>query len=226
MIRIAFFLLTLLFTAAIVVVGVTIVARLIKNFQPGKSKVEEDINKMKTSIQIFINELIPWNKEELDLLSFNQINKKIGKGMVKTGQGVITSIYHEPMIAWSYKRYVGGGNNAVLYACTSHHEFVFRIRNNETNIIIDNEEVGQLRDNGLLYNTKTNLLMARINRDSDHLALPVLVGEKEVATLKRTGYIQETNSRAFELLVEMDDQEEAVLLSLAILEMTSRTLNE
>ena len=224
MIRAIIFFLTLILIAVIVVIGVYVIGQLIKNFQPGKSKVAEDIQKMKASLQLFINELVPWNKEELDLLSFNQINKKVSKGIIKTGQGVITSIYQEPMIVWAFKRYVGGGNNAVLYASTSHHEFVFRIRNRGTTCLIDNEEIGELRNNGVLYGAKSNRLMARINKDSDNLTLPVLVGEKEIATLKSMTYAQETNNRAFELLTDMDDQEESILLSLTILELASREL--
>jgi hypothetical protein len=224
MIRIAIFLLTLLLVATVVVAGVFFIGQFIRNFQPGNSKVNEDIRKMKASLQLFINELVPWQKDELDLLSFNQVNKKITKGMVKTGQGVITSIYHEPMIAWSYKHYVGSGDNAVLYACTSHHEFVFRLRNNGTTITIDNSEIGQVRENGALYSAKSNRMMARINRESNELYLPILVGDRELATLKSPGYVQQTNSRAFELLASMNDEEEAVLLSLTILEMITREL--
>lgn len=220
--RIIFFLLSLFFIAVIIVVGVYFVAQFIKNFQPGKTRVNEDVKKMKTALQLFINDLVPWNKEELNLLSFNQINKTINKGMVKTGQGIITSIYHEPMIAWSYKRYVGGGDNAVLYAKTSHHEFIYRIRNNGTAIIIDNEEIGEIRENGVLYSLKTDRLMARINREGSKLTRSILVGDKEIATLKSRRYVEETNSRAFELIAGMSDQEEAILLSLTILEMVSK----
>ncbi len=224
MIRILFFILTLLFTAILVVVGVYMISRFLKNFQPGKSRVAEDLRKMKAEIQLFINDLVPWDKEELDLLSFNQINKKLGKGLVKTGQGVVTSIYHEPMIAWTYKRYAGGGNNAVLYAATSHHEFVFRIRNNGTTVMIDNEEIGQLRENGLLYSAQTNRLLARINREHSHLTLPIIIGDKEIATLKSPDYRKETNSRAFELINEMNDDEEAILLAYTILETVTEEL--
>jgi len=222
--RILFFLLTLILMATVVVIGVYFISLILKNFQPGKSKVEEDVRKMKATMQLLINDLVPWKKEELDLLSFNQVNKKISKGVFKAGQGIITSIYHEPMIAWSYKKYVGGGDNAVLYACTSHHEFIFRIRNNGTTIVIDNEEIGQIRDNGVLYSAKTDRLMARINRDHDHLTLPVLVGDKEIGTIKSTNYAQQTNNRAFELLTEMNEEEEAILLSFTILEMVSKSI--
>jgi len=224
--RIIFFLLILILTGIVIVSAVFFLAQLIKNFQPGKSRIEEDVRKMKSVMQLLINELVPWKKEELDLLSFNQTNKKISNGIVKTGQGIITSIYHEPMIAWSYKRYLGSGDNAILYACTSHHEFVFRIQNNGTTVYIDQKEIGQLRDNGVLYSAKTDRLMARVNRSNANLTLPILVGDREVGTIKSNTYAQQTNNRAFELLSEMNDEEEAILLSFTILEMVAKDFKD
>lgn len=216
--RIIYFLVVLILVAIVVVAGVAFLGQLLKNFQPGKSRVAQDLRAMKASVQLFINDLIPWDKDELDILSFNQINQKVGKGLVKTAQGVITSIYHEPMIAWTYKRYFGGGDNAILFAATSKHEFIFRIRNKGTTIIIDDQEIGELRENGVLYSAKTERLMARINRKGEHLVLPVLFGDREIATIKRPDYVQQTNNRAFELLTEMSEEEEAVLMSFMILE--------
>ncbi len=223
--RILFFIIVLILLAVVLVTGIALLGRLIKNFQPGKSRVAEDVRKMKAALQLFINDLIPWNKDELDLLSFNQVNQKIKKGLIKTGQGVITSIYHEPMIAWSYKKYYGGGDNAVLYAATSHHEFIFRIRNRGTAIIIDGQEIGELRPNGVLYSNKTQRMMARINKTEAHLTLPVLFGDREIATIKSPDYVQQTNNRAFELLTEMNEEEEAVLLSFTILELVNEVLD-
>jgi hypothetical protein len=196
------------------------------NIQPGRSKIKADLQKMKEEIQPFIDELVPWTKEEMELLSLNQINKKVKKGIITTAKGVITSIYHEPLIAWSYKRYVSPDNNAVIYARSSHHEFVFRIRKDKTEFKIDNQIIGSLRENGVLYSAKTKKLLARINRHPDELLLPVLVGEKEVASLINPKLTTRTNPRAFEFLSEMDKEEEAVLLSLAIYEFVKNEIPE
>ena len=198
--------------------------QLLTNYQPGKSKLKADLQKMKKEIQPFIDDLVPWTKEEMGLLSINQINKKVNNGIVATAKGIITSIYHEPLIAWSYKRYISPENNAIIYARSSHHEFVFRIRKDKTELKIDNQEIGTLRENGVLYSSKTERLLARINRNPDELFLPVLVGEKEVASLINPEKTTRTNPRAFEFLAEMDKEEEAVLLSLAIFEFVKNEI--
>lgn len=222
----------LLFLIFIVLIGVAsyvaiyALYQFLINFQPGKSKIKADLLKMKAEIQPFIDDLVPWTKEELELLSVNQINKKINKSITTTAKGIITSIYHEPLIAWSYKRYVSPDNNAILYARSAHHEFVFRIRKDTTEFQIDNQVIGTLKENGVLYSAKTNRLMARINRHPDELLLPVLIGNKEVASLTNPVKTTKTNPRAFEFLSEMNKEEEAVLLSLAILEMVKSEVPE
>lgn len=64
------------------------------NFQPGKAKIRSDLKKMKGEITPWIDELVPWDREELELLSSNQVNQKVKKGVIKTAKGVFTSIYH------------------------------------------------------------------------------------------------------------------------------------
>lgn len=219
MLRLIFYFFIISLLALVVVIGVKVAAQWFGNFQPGKSKVAKDVLAIKNKLRLFIDDLIPWKNDELNLLSFNQVNKKISKGVVKSGQGVITSIYHEPMIAWGFKRYVGGGDNAIIYATTSEHEFIFRIKNSGTSIRIDKNTTGELRDNGILYGQDSNRPIARINKGADPNVLPILVNDREVATLKHPDYVGETNQRAFELLGEMNDEEEAILLSLTILEM-------
>ena len=63
--------------------------------------------------------------------------------------------------------------------------------------------------------------MARINRGTT-THLPVLVGNREVAHLINPALVDTSNPRAFELVSPMNNEEEAVFLSLAIFEMTKR----
>jgi len=206
--------------------GVYALYQALINFQPGKTKLKSDLRKMKAEIQPYVDQLIPWTKEELELLSANQINKKITKAIITTARGVITSIYHEPLIAWTYKKYLSPDENAIIYARSAHREFMFRTKKDQTEFHIDNALVGTLRNNGVLYSEKTKRLMARINRDPDELLLPVLVGDKEVASITNLQKTTKTNRRALEFLSEMNSDEETVLLSLTILEIVKNKLPE
>ena len=188
------------------------------HFQPGKGKIRNDLRKMKNEITPWIDELVPWNREELELLSSSQVNQKIKKGIVKTAKGVFTSIYHEPLIAYSHKKYLSSSNNAVTYARTSNHEFVYRTKKNKTELFIDNQKVGVINEKGLLHGGRKNRLLARVNQDEDTLDLPIIIGDKEVGTLMKS-QLNNINPRAFQYVAKMKKNEEAVFLALAVFEL-------
>ena len=193
------------------------------HWQPGKGKIRSDLRKMKNEITPWIKELVPWNKEELELLSSSRVNEKVKKGMVTTAKGVFASVYHEPLIAYSYKKYISSKDNSVLYARTSNHEFVYRTKKGKTELFIDNQKIGVINNQGLLYGGRRNRLLARINKSKDTLELPIIIGDKEKGTLMKAS-TDAINPRAFQFVGEMKPQEEAVFLSLAILEMVKTSI--
>ncbi len=206
-------------------VGLYLLAQLMINFSPGKRKIQEDIRKMKAEIRPWFDELVPWDKDEMELFSHNQTRKVVKKGVTTTAKGIFTSIYHEPMLAYSYKKYVSSGENAVLYARTSNHEFVYRIRKKGVQVVIDNQLVGTLDKEGVLRSARTNNLLAKINKESEQLLLPVLVNNKEVASLVNPKMSDQPIPRAFELLEDnMSTEEEKVFLSMAVFEMVKQSM--
>ena len=68
------------------------------NFQPGSTKIRTDLKKMKSEIMPWIDQLVPWTREELELLSTNQKNQKIKRGIITTAKGIFTSVYHLSLI--------------------------------------------------------------------------------------------------------------------------------
>ena len=68
---------------------------------------------MRTEIAPYVEDLVPLESEELELMSLNQLNQSLKKGMTTTAKGVFTSIYQEPLVAYSYKKYIVN-NNALL----------------------------------------------------------------------------------------------------------------
>ncbi len=213
------FFLMILFVTALAVGGIYALYQVLLNFQPGQGQIRRDLRKMQADLRLYIDELVPWNSKEMDLLSLNQVNRRVKKGITTNARGVITSIYHEPMIAWAYKRYLGKDENALLYARTSHREFIYRLKKGQVEIQIDGQLVGTLRENGVLYSAQNQRLMARINRPNDELLRPILVGDREVGSVIDPAQAAQVNPRALEFVSQMSAQEEAVFLSLAIFEM-------
>jgi len=216
----------LIFLGLLTLGGFAIGYLIFNNFQPGSAKIQADLTKMKKEIADYADQLVPLHEKEMELLSLNQINQQIRKGIVTTIKGVFTSIYNEPMIAYSYKKYIATNANGILYARTAEDEYTYRIKAKQVKFFINNELVGTLKENGVLYSANNKRLMARINRHKDELWLPIIVGDKEVASVVNPDKAMKTNPRALEFVTNMKEETERVFLSLAILEMVNQDIPE
>lgn len=215
---------SLILILALVMVGITVFMKTLQNYKPGRARIQADLKKIRAELAPLVAGLVPWTKEEMEQLSFNQIKKSIKKGLVKTSKGVLTTVYHEPVIAWAYKKYVSRSENGLLYARTSNKEFIYRIKNGEVEMVVGDQLVGTLNQNGYLVNQKGNKQLAQINRNEDNLTLPLLVNDKIVGTLSNPDKKQKGNARAFQHLTILDKEEEEIVLSLSILELVKREI--
>ena len=150
--------------------GIFVFLKTMQNFNPGRKRIQHDLDQFKAELQPFVAELAPWSKEEMHQLSFNLINKTTKKQITTTTKGVFTTIYHEPVIAFAYRKYVSPKENALLYARTSDREFIYRIKNDEVELVIDNVLVGKIDSRGILTNPKGNKMLAQINLSGDPAA--------------------------------------------------------
>lgn len=207
-------------------IGIYTGLKTMQNFQPGRKKIQKDLQQIRMELQPWVAELVPWSKEEMEQLSFNQVKRTTRKRVISTAKGIFTTIYHEPVIAWTYKKYVSPKENALLYARTSKNEFIYRIKNGEIELVIDDMLVGKIDALGKLYTAKGNHQLAQINRESDELLLPVVYEEKEIGSLTNPDRTTKSNPRAFQFLAPMEKEEETVFLSLTILEMVRRDLKK
>jgi len=223
---IVFLILSFIAIFSVTSLAIYLLYQLLTNFQPGKNRVLTDFRKMRIEIKEWSDQLIPWNKEEMSLLSLRQVNQKIKRGLTKTAKGIFTSIYHEPLVVYSYRRYIATKENAILYARTSQNEFAYRIKKKGIDVNIDGQYAGVLKDNGGLYGGRRNRLLARINRDDELKLHPIVIGEKEVASVQNPAKTDKHNPRAFHFLRPMENKEEKMFMALAILEMVQESLKE
>ena len=91
---------------------------------------------------------------------------------------------------------------------------------------IDGQYAGVLKENGGLYGGRRNRLLARINRDDELKLHPIVVGDKEVASVQNPMKTDKHNPRAFQCLRPMESKEEKMFMALAILEMVQESLKE
>ncbi len=211
--------LALLAILALSSAGIYLALKTLQNYKPGRKKIQKDLEQIKAGLKPLIKDLVPWSREEMEQLSLNQVNKSRKTGVVKTVQGVFTTIYHEPVIVYSYRKYVSPTENALIYARTSKHELIYRVKNDQVEVVINNQLVGIVNAKGNLTDRKGKKLLAQITRSGQELLLPVRVGQKEVGNVVNPKHAKKVNPRAFEFMGPMKEEEEVLFLSLSVLEL-------
>ena len=218
--------LVLVFAVALLIGAIYVIGKLLGNFSPSQRKVNADLKAMQEKLEPVISKLVPWEREEMELFSLNQTDQVVEKGLVDSARGVFTSIYHEPMLAYAYKDYVtlGKKKDALLYAKTALHEYVYRIKGDEIKVMADGTAIGVIRSDGTMYAPgRKNKAIASVKRNPNELLLPVLVGDREVAAITNPANTSQPNPRAFDLISDdITPDEEKIFLSLAILEIISQ----
>ncbi len=212
---------SLFFIVTLAVVGLTMGMKILQNYKPGRTKIQSDLKQIRAELAPLIADLVPWSAEEMEQLSFNQVKRSRKNGLVKSAKGIITTVYHEPVIAWGYRRYVSKNENGLLYARTSNQEFVYRVKNGEVEMVVGEQLVGVLNQQGVLMSQNGNKPLAQIGKSDSNLVVPVKVNNKLVGGLANPEKNQKVNARVFQHLAKMEKEEELVL-SLSILEMVRR----
>ena len=204
---------------------------LLPNFRPSRRKVQDDLQRMKEELKPLTEGLVPITKEEMDLFSKAQMKQVVHKNMLYKARGVYTSIYHEPLIAYSFKKYFSSELDAILYVRSADHEFAYRFKKGAIQVIMDQKVVGTLRQNGVLYGGQNNRMIARINRNTTEQLIPIIVGEREVGNVLPLQALpsqtdQNLNNRAFDFVkADLTPQEKEIFLSLGLLEVVSQQLD-
>ncbi|MEM9887788.1 MAG: hypothetical protein AAF849_17975 [Bacteroidota bacterium] len=205
-------------------IGIKLLRQLILNWNPSDSKIQQDIKQMRAEIAPFANDLVPLDNKELELFSLNQLNQTLTKSMTTNAKGVYTSIYQEPLLAYSYKKYFG--DHALLYARTAKREIVYRISKKGIKVAINQSYYGTIK-NGVLYGRNEKQALAQVSARTPELMLPVVVGGKEVALLNAPNTEKSPQPRAFRYVSqEINQEEEQAFLTLAILELVQKQVEE
>ena len=197
-----------------------------RNRMPGKRQRDRVLRELKQEMDGWSADLVKIDKEELDLFSLGQDKQVVKTGVGATAKGTFTTIFHEPVVSYSYRRYLGKQVNALLYARTAEHEYVYWTEKGKTRLEIDNQPVGKLEGNRLLGDRSGKELASIASTPTENY-LPVSVGNREVGALTsqpaKAG--DALSQRAFEFIPDnLNEKEEQLLLSLAVRELVGRTL--
>lgn len=215
-----------LITLLVALTGAVLLARGLKNFMPGDKRLFQDMQQLKEDMQGWKPELVPVSSDELDAFSFNQVQRSVRKRFGKTAKGVFTTIYHEPVLAYTYKEYSGPGQKAILYAETGEKSYSYIKDKNGVRIAAGQRQLGTLKEDGTLYSPKGNKPVAMLGQPANRL-LPVRTADRELGSLVDPPEATDDalGQRAFQFVPnDLAEEEKDVFLALATLELVHRTL--
>ncbi len=217
-------LLTLVIIAGSFVAGIIyLLARLIGsiNFNPESRAWQRTLENLRSRLrQQAAGALVPWDGEMLSLLSLNRSRLKKPGFFSSTAEGVFTSIFQEPVLAYAQQK---TGKTSVLLARTSNREFIFRMKGRETEIWLDGQPFATLTGGSLIAAGRNGRLLARIEPKSDEVQFPVLLGNATAAAIANPDKADSPNPRALTLLRPVSAEEEQALLALTVLTVTGNS---
>lgn len=209
------FLITLIFMA--IVIGVGSYARFVN---PGLSRMKKDVLSLRTQLTPLTKNLIPVEREELDLLSFNIVGAGRSRKLFRrTRRGFIHTIYEEPLIAYAIKNYPTPSGKRIIYARTRNSEFVFIRGKSKTQLYIDGKPVGHLEGSRIL-GLGGGQTISKITEDKK-LPGEVMIGSKKVAMLNPPSEVTGNHPRVFRYLGELSVDEKKILLAMVVYKMLS-----
>ncbi len=193
---------------------------------PSKNKLWQELERMKAALIKRHPELTPIGRQELEIMSNGQQKHQVRRWLSTSAQGVYTTIFNEPVAAYSYKQFPGKKNSSILFVKTAEHEYAYLNRKNETRLYIDNQEVGSISQQGVLTGKRTGKVLAQLAPPKGQL-LPVKVGEREIGSInqKATTAVKGLSERAFEfLLPDISEKEEQLFLAMSLREMIGKVV--
>ena len=194
------------------------IIRNLLNAPPSQRRIQADLTRMGHETQHWRDALIPWEQDqEMELLSLNRESKWVKKSFDRYLKGVFYSIYHEPMLAYAYKRYLKGGNFDLYFATTRTHQFIYHKHKSRTDFFVDGEHIGYITPDWLMYSNRRRMLGRRTRFSDDFFT--VTIWDQEAAHLRDPRSVDRVNPRAFEIMVNMSEKEQLLLMALSFLTM-------
>lgn len=215
-------------TALFVALALTLTSLIIDNIAPNKKKMMAELEKMKADLKTWAGDLTPINRAEMEIFSRGQQKHVLRRGVSTTAKGIYTTIFHEPVAAYSYRQFAGKQKSALMYAKTAEHEYAYIVRKGLTTLYIDGQEVGEINEEGILKGARTGKELAKVQAEHSSL-LPVIVGSREIGSIARKpgSGVKGLNDRAFELLKpDINDKEEQLFIALALKELVSQVVEK
>ncbi len=191
---------------------------------PGTRKINQDLAVMRQMIKPLQERLIPFREEnEIEIMSLHLETKSQKNGLDKIVTGTIQSIYSEAMVAFAYKDYIKGVREALLCCKTSNAELIFRIKKKDVDVYLNGNQVALIDQYNVMHGLRSKKALGRVRPYSSDL-LSVVIMDKEVGQMFNPLRPHTKQQRAFTLISNLDEEEEAIFIALTLYEILTRIL--
>ncbi len=181
------------------------------SIQVSSSRFKKDVDSLKEKLEEIKKTLITIDQETVRLLSFGKEENFIKDNISIYKEGLFTSIYHEPMLAYIFKQYITRRDKAILLVETKNDTYEYYISNQSTRVVKNDLPYGVIQSSGDLIDNEGNLLVTISLADKK--MLPILKGEKHIAILNNPRTQSSALSRAFDLVdTDSSIEEEAIIV--------------
>ncbi|TVQ47603.1 MAG: hypothetical protein EA362_06310 [Saprospirales bacterium] len=188
-----------------------------KYIRPGLNQMKKDVLRLRSASISAAANLIPLKHDEIELLSSRVDLKSLGNRFRKTKSGFLNSIYNEPMVAFTIKRYLGNNRRKIIYARTTTDEFVFIQKKNTVQLYLNGNPFGKL-ENDNLYFLKDNKRIAWIEGDRGQ-SRPLYTPNKKLALINPNIQLNDSSSRTFQFVGDLNPSEQKILLSVVVFKL-------
>lgn len=185
-----------------------------KYVRPGLKQMKKDVLSLRSAARSTASNLIPFKHDEIELLSSRVDFKSLGNRFRKKKSGFLNSIYNEPLVAFTIKRYLSKSDRKIIYARTTTDEFVFIQRKNTVQLYLNGNPFAKM-ENDNLYFLKDKKRIAWIEGDKSQ-SRPLFTPNKKLALINPNIQLNDTASRAFQFVGNLNASEHKILLSVII----------
>ncbi len=183
---------------------------------PIKDRMPRDLLQLKKLVARFSGRLIPWKKEEIEILSLNKMDEQVKRKRDFTSTGAFASIYQEPIFSYGYKLYGTRERTGVLYAQTEGNELFYYIYPNEVDVQVNGVALGKIIE-GKLYGTDGRMLANFLENRMEYYTAIIINNKDAGHILQKNQYNNDVNPRALDLVDnELNLDESVIFLAMAI----------
>jgi len=139
----------------LIYLGFTLYSKSYFSLQPEGTRYKSSVDKITSYFKQTSPELVQFDEEELSLLSGNVAKMKKNLFFVSTPEeGILTSIYHEPFVAFSRQWHHPGKKLGVIGIATHSDTFLYIMKKDHTDVFINDRPYGTFQPNGDLVAMK------------------------------------------------------------------------